>query len=33
MFAPTKIWRKWHVKINHNQKYVACVSVSGGAIS
>ena len=23
MFAPTKIWRKWHVKINQGQKYVA----------
>ena len=22
MFAPTKIWRKWHVKINQGQKYV-----------
>lgn len=22
MFAPTKIWRKWHVKINLGQKYV-----------
>ena len=20
MFAPTKIWRKWHVKINQGQK-------------
>jgi ribosomal protein L4 len=22
MFAPTKIWRKWHIKINQGQKYV-----------
>lgn len=22
MFAPTKIWRKWHQKINVGQKYV-----------
>lgn len=22
MFAPTKVWRKWHVKINQGQKYV-----------
>lgn len=22
MFAPTKIWRKWHVKVNQGQKYV-----------
>lgn len=21
MFAPTKVWRKWHQKINLNQKY------------
>jgi large subunit ribosomal protein L4e len=20
MFAPTKIWRKWHIKINQGQK-------------
>jgi ribosomal protein L4 len=20
MFAPTKVWRKWHIKINQNQK-------------
>jgi large subunit ribosomal protein L4e len=26
MFAPTKIWRKWHVKINQNQKRYAVVS-------
>jgi large subunit ribosomal protein L4e len=26
MFAPTKIWRKWHVKINQNQKRFATVS-------
>lgn len=23
MFAPTKVWRKWHVKVNQGQKYVA----------
>lgn len=23
MFAPTKVWRKWHQKINLGQKYVA----------
>jgi len=22
MFAPTKVWRKWHVKVNQGQKYV-----------
>ncbi|CAG8651220.1 7944_t:CDS:2, partial [Paraglomus occultum] len=26
MFAPTKIWRKWHVKTNLNQKRFATVS-------
>ncbi|XP_021775340.1 60S ribosomal protein L4-like [Chenopodium quinoa] len=26
MFAPTRIWRKWHVKINVNQKRYAVVS-------
>jgi large subunit ribosomal protein L4e len=26
MFAPTKIWRKWHVKINTNQKRYAIAS-------
>lgn len=26
MFAPTKVWRKWHVKINQNQKRYAVAS-------
>jgi len=26
MFAPTKTWRKWHVKVNQNQKRFAVVS-------
>ena len=26
MFAPTKIWRKWHVKVNQNQKRFAVAS-------
>merc|ERR1711988_1700953 len=26
MFAPTKTWRKWHVKVNLNQKRFAVVS-------
>ncbi|PGH12423.1 hypothetical protein AJ80_06730 [Polytolypa hystricis UAMH7299] len=26
MFAPTKVWRKWHQKINHNQKRFATAS-------
>ncbi len=26
MFAPTKTWRKWHVKVNHNEKRYAVAS-------
>jgi len=26
MFAPTKTWRKWHVKVNQNQRRFAIVS-------
>lgn len=26
MFAPTRIWRRWHVKVNQNQKRFAVVS-------
>jgi len=26
MFAPTKVWRKWHVKINLNEKRYATAS-------
>ncbi|KAL6928172.1 60S ribosomal protein L4A [Hanseniaspora valbyensis] len=26
MFAPTKVWRKWNVKVNHNEKRFATVS-------
>jgi len=26
MFAPTKTWRKWHVKVNQNQRRFATVS-------
>ncbi|BFZ57965.1 60S ribosomal protein L4B [Savitreella phatthalungensis] len=26
MFAPTKVWRKWHVKVNQNQKRFAVAS-------
>jgi large subunit ribosomal protein L4e len=26
MFAPTKVWRKWHVKVNQNQRRFAVVS-------
>jgi large subunit ribosomal protein L4e len=27
MFTPTKTWRKWHVKVNQNQRRFAIVSV------
>jgi hypothetical protein len=33
MFAPTKIWRKWHVKINQGQKYVQGILDSRGNVS
>jgi len=26
MFAPTKVWRRWHVKVNQNQRRFAIVS-------
>ncbi|CDK29091.1 unnamed protein product [Kuraishia capsulata CBS 1993] len=26
MFAPTKIWRRWHIKVNHNEKRYATAS-------
>jgi len=26
MFAPTKVWRKWHVKVNQNQRRYATAS-------
>jgi large subunit ribosomal protein L4e len=33
MFAPTKTWRKWHRKININQKrYAVCSAVAASAI-
>jgi large subunit ribosomal protein L4e len=32
MFAPTKIWRKWHVKTNQNQKrYAVCSALAASA--
>lgn len=32
MFAPTKIWRKWHVKINQGQKrYAVCSALAASA--
>jgi len=33
MFAPTKIWRKWHVKTNVNQKrYATCSAVAASGV-
>lgn len=31
MFAPNKIWRKWHRKVNQNQRRYATVSALAGA--
>ena len=33
MFAPTKVWRKWHVKTNQNQKrYATASAVAASAL-
>ena len=33
MFAPTKVWRKWHRKINTNQKrYAVCSAIAASAV-
>merc|ERR1712194_998418 len=33
MFAPTKTWRKWHKKININQKrYAVCSALAASAV-
>ena len=33
MFAPTKVWRRWHRKINTNQKrYAVCSAVAASAV-
>jgi large subunit ribosomal protein L4e len=33
MFAPTKVWRKWHVKVNQNQRrYATASAVAASAI-
>lgn len=33
MFAPTKIWRQWHKKINKNQKrYAVCSALAASAV-
>jgi large subunit ribosomal protein L4e len=32
MFAPTKIWRRWHIKINQGQKrYATCSALAASA--
>jgi len=32
MFAPTKIWRKWHIKVNQGQKrYATCSALAASA--
>merc|ERR1712137_603028 len=33
MFAPTKVWRKWHQKINPNQKRFATASALAASAS
>lgn len=33
MFAPTKTWRRWHRKINTNQKrYAICSALAASAL-
>mmetsp|Transcript_69511 Transcript_69511/g.85239 ORF Transcript_69511/g.85239 Transcript_69511/m.85239 type:complete len:461 (+) Transcript_69511:112-1494(+) len=33
IFAPTKVWRKWHRKINKNQKrYAVCSSIAASCV-
>ncbi|SCU92739.1 LAMI_0E11826g1_1 [Lachancea mirantina] len=34
MFAPTKTWRKWNVKVNHNEKrYAAASAIAASAVA
>ncbi|SSD60393.1 probable 60S ribosomal protein L4-A [Saccharomycodes ludwigii] len=34
MFAPTKTWRKWNVKVNHNEKrYATASAIAASAVS
>jgi len=34
MFAPTKIWRRWHVKVNLNQKrFASCSALAATAVA
>lgn len=33
MFAPTKIWRRWHIKVNHNEKkYATASAIAASAV-
>jgi len=34
MFAPTKIWRRWHVKVNIDQKrFATCAALAASAVA
>lgn len=34
LFAPTKVWRKWNVKVNHNQKrYATASAIAASAVA
>lgn len=34
MFAPTKTWRRWHVKVNHNEKrYATASAIAASAVT
>lgn len=34
MFAPTKIWRRWHIKVNQGQKrYATCSALAASAVT
>ena len=34
MFAPTKTWRRWNVKVNHNEKrYATASAIAASAVT
>jgi len=34
MFAPTKVWRRWHVKINtHQKRFATCSALAASAVA
>ena len=34
MFAPTKTWRKWNIKVNHNEKrYATASAIAASAVT